>query len=195
MNLLPITDEHGQPLETPATPRSSAEPQGMQERVYHQRPPHRRHRSYSGDDLHLQSLDHEDEEPTPPPARDEVLDSGGGGSVAQEAADALRAAEEAAARASAQPEEVFEANDFSYENLLRLDYNRNRRGEGLELTKLLRLKTVVCRTGGSCSICLEDFDDGDRALLLPCKHRFHAQCVGHWFHEHRECPNCRHEVK
>ena len=94
----------------------------------------------------------------------------------QEAADALRAAEEAAARASAQPEEVFEANDFSYENLLRLDYNRNRRGEGLELTKLLRLKTVVCRTGGSCSICLEDFEGECVLVRLPCRHSFHEQC-------------------
>lgn len=118
--------------------------------------------------------------------------------VAQDAAAALAqmdAAEEQRLAEPPSPEAVFDTNDFSYENLLLLDYNRNRRGEGLELDKLLRIPSIVCAgRGEDCRVCLEVFDRGEKALLLPCKHRFHAQCVGKWFHSAKSCPVCRKDV-
>ena len=101
--------------------------------------------------------------------------------------------------------ERFVEGDMSYENLSRLDYNRDRTGEGLPLERLLRLRTVVLEAAAAegaaaaadfpeCSICLEKFKNGGRALRLSCSHLFHGKCVGKWFATHRDCPNCRRAV-
>ncbi|KAK9054877.1 hypothetical protein SSX86_025956 [Deinandra increscens subsp. villosa] len=43
-----------------------------------------------------------------------------------------------------------------------------------------------------CSICLEDFVDGQNVRVLPhCGHEFHVRCVDKWFESHSSCPNCR----
>ena len=138
--------------------------------------------------------------------------SGGGSGAAAESAQ--RALEAAVAAAAAAPppavEERFVPGDFSYENLLRLDHNRNRRGEGLALAELRRFRTVSfhtksgCGGGGAdnsgsglpeCSICLEAFEEGMPALQLPCKHSFHGECIGKWVMEHHCCPVCRHDLR
>eukprot|EP00877_Chromochloris_zofingiensis_P002401 jgi/Chrzof1/12161/Cz06g23110.t1 len=36
-------------------------------------------------------------------------------------------------------------------------------------------------SGSSCSICCEDYVSGDLVRVLPCKHRFHIECVDRWF--------------
>jgi len=33
----------------------------------------------------------------------------------------------------------------------------------------------------SCSICCEDYSEGDAMRVLPCKHQFHIECVDQWF--------------
>ncbi|KAF5839402.1 hypothetical protein DUNSADRAFT_973 [Dunaliella salina] len=33
----------------------------------------------------------------------------------------------------------------------------------------------------SCSICCEDYSEGDAMRVLPCKHQFHIECVDRWF--------------
>ncbi|OLN95776.1 putative RING finger protein P32A8.03c [Colletotrichum chlorophyti] len=42
-----------------------------------------------------------------------------------------------------------------------------------------------------CTICIDDFKEGDDATVLPCKHWFHDQCVVMWLKEHNTCPICR----
>ncbi|KAK1975826.1 hypothetical protein LZ30DRAFT_604778 [Colletotrichum cereale] len=42
-----------------------------------------------------------------------------------------------------------------------------------------------------CTICIDDFNEGDDATVLPCKHWFHDQCVVMWLKEHNTCPICR----
>ena len=37
-----------------------------------------------------------------------------------------------------------------------------------------------------CSICLE----GDADVLLPCGHRYHADCLDRWFETRQVCPTC-----
>lgn len=44
-----------------------------------------------------------------------------------------------------------------------------------------------------CSICLEEYEEGDKLIALPCGHRFHANCVTSWFRTSADmaCPLCR----
>lgn len=32
----------------------------------------------------------------------------------------------------------------------------------------------------NCSICLEEFEVGGEARVMPCKHRFHSACIENW---------------
>lgn len=53
-----------------------------------------------------------------------------------------------------------------------------------------------------CPICLEDVDDDDMLMHLPCKHAFHAQCAARWLTQtgmhglgkHQFCPLCFRKV-
>lgn len=42
-----------------------------------------------------------------------------------------------------------------------------------------------------CSICLCDFENGDRLRRLRCDHCFHADCVDPWMVSNATCPTCR----
>ncbi|KYB29091.1 Protein goliath-like Protein [Tribolium castaneum] len=42
-----------------------------------------------------------------------------------------------------------------------------------------------------CVICCEPLPEGDGGIILPCKHKFHDQCITRWFKENRSCPVCR----
>ncbi|XP_075664349.1 E3 ubiquitin-protein ligase SIRP1-like [Castanea sativa] len=43
----------------------------------------------------------------------------------------------------------------------------------------------------NCSICLEEFEVGSEARVMPCKHRFHSSCIENWLRVRRTCPLCR----
>lgn len=44
----------------------------------------------------------------------------------------------------------------------------------------------------SCSICIDDFVDGDILRQLPCDHFFHAKCIDPWLtKKHAVCPLCK----
>jgi len=44
----------------------------------------------------------------------------------------------------------------------------------------------------SCAICLDDFVEGARIKVLPCKHGFHATCIDPWLNERSDlCPICK----
>lgn len=44
---------------------------------------------------------------------------------------------------------------------------------------------------GECTICIDEMNLGDEAIVLPCKHWFHEECVVLWLKEHNTCPICR----
>ncbi|CAO2207883.1 unnamed protein product [Urochloa humidicola] len=48
--------------------------------------------------------------------------------------------------------------------------------------------------GDSCPVCLEDYAPGERAREMPCRHRFHANCIVPWLEMHSSCPVCRFEL-
>jgi len=46
----------------------------------------------------------------------------------------------------------------------------------------------------SCSVCWEDFTEGEEVKLLECGHCFHAPCIIPWLELHGTCPVCRKEL-
>ena len=46
-----------------------------------------------------------------------------------------------------------------------------------------------------CAICQVEFEEGEDALLLPCKHLFHADCIDIWLADNKCCPVCKQEIE
>ena len=43
----------------------------------------------------------------------------------------------------------------------------------------------------TCVICLQDFNNGEKATILPCFHIFHTECIKNWFENENTCPICK----
>ncbi|XP_029127697.1 probable E3 ubiquitin-protein ligase ATL45 [Cajanus cajan] len=46
--------------------------------------------------------------------------------------------------------------------------------------------------GGTCAVCLGDFEEGEELRTLPeCMHCFHVACIDTWLSNNSSCPICR----
>ncbi|OAY41965.1 E3 ubiquitin-protein ligase SIRP1 [Manihot esculenta] len=56
------------------------------------------------------------------------------------------------------------------------------------------MPTVAVEQSFVCSICLEELNVGDEAKEMPCKHKFHSECILPWLEIHSSCPVCRFQM-
>ena len=42
----------------------------------------------------------------------------------------------------------------------------------------------------ACAICLCEIESDEEVIALPCRHSYHAQCVGDWLQRSPTCPSC-----
>ena len=47
---------------------------------------------------------------------------------------------------------------------------------------------------GECAVCLEEWKIGEMAKEMPCKHKFHPNCIVKWLEIHGSCPVCRYQM-
>ncbi|KAL6526802.1 E3 ubiquitin-protein ligase sdir1 [Orobanche gracilis] len=53
---------------------------------------------------------------------------------------------------------------------------------------------VGSKTSGddlTCSVCLEQVNDGELIRSLPCLHQFHVNCIDPWLRQQGTCPVCK----
>mmetsp|Transcript_25690 Transcript_25690/g.42138 ORF Transcript_25690/g.42138 Transcript_25690/m.42138 type:complete len:345 (-) Transcript_25690:122-1156(-) len=46
-----------------------------------------------------------------------------------------------------------------------------------------------------CSICLCEYEDGDKLISLPCNHIFHDDCISSWTNNNTRCPLCNFDLE
>jgi hypothetical protein len=47
----------------------------------------------------------------------------------------------------------------------------------------------------NCIICLDDFEQNDILVYLPCFHYFHKDCIFRWIKRNAICPFCHLDIK
>ena len=65
----------------------------------------------------------------------------------------------------------------------------------IEDEKETAMKSDEITDYGTCGICLEDYQQGDRKKRLSCPHSFHKECIDRWLKEVSSCPICKKDVE
>ncbi|KAI7836347.1 hypothetical protein COHA_009770 [Chlorella ohadii] len=47
---------------------------------------------------------------------------------------------------------------------------------------------ALARAGEPCSVCHDEYREGEEVLELPCGHNYHADCLLPWLETHNTCP-------
>ena len=76
--------------------------------------------------------------------------------------------------------------------------NYRRKLGGASVNEITRLPKFVYKpsekhsgTSKSCTVCMEDYKEGDSLRSLPCLHQFHANCIDEWLGYKSTCPVCK----
>ena len=44
--------------------------------------------------------------------------------------------------------------------------------------------------GYECLICLDEFNQGQKIIMIKCGHIYHKNCIDKWFLKKKTCPLC-----
>ncbi|XP_030836317.1 E3 ubiquitin-protein ligase ZSWIM2 [Strongylocentrotus purpuratus] len=86
--------------------------------------------------------------------------------------------------------------DEDYDTLLQLDNAASNQMSNVpeHVVKSFHVETVrdgsnLLSLGTQCRVCLRAYAMGQLVKKLPCRHKFHAECIDQWLlHEHPTCP-------
>ena len=89
-----------------------------------------------------------------------------------------------------------EITDHDYDMLLQLDNQDATVPSNLSESTVrsfpverIRHNSSLLAPGQQCRICLRGYEEGQFARRLPCRHKFHRDCVDNWLlHQHATCP-------
>lgn len=88
-----------------------------------------------------------------------------------------------------------EEEEYTYEELLELGDRIGKVCQGYSEDQISTIKTVPAPCSQNCSICLTLFEKNESAALLsPCEHLYHPECIKSWLLEHKTCPLCLQEI-
>ena len=87
-------------------------------------------------------------------------------------------------------------NNSSGSNNISSNFRRKLGGASVsEITRLPKFVYVPSAkhtgTSKSCTVCMEDYKEGDSLRTLPCLHQFHANCIDEWLGYKSSCPVCK----
>ncbi|CAN6481384.1 unnamed protein product [Victoria cruziana] len=92
-------------------------------------------------------------------------------------------------------------DELSYEELLALGEAVGSQSKGLSADMIASLPSSIFKSSDSrngtseqCVICRLDYDEGDRVIILSCKHTYHSECINNWLQINKVCPVCNVEV-
>jgi len=66
--------------------------------------------------------------------------------------------------------------------------------ENIQQIPTVKITKKEMEKSQSCSVCWEDFTEGEEVKLLECQHCFHEGCIVPWLELHGTCPVCRKEL-
>eukprot|EP00831_Metopus_contortus_P010809 TRINITY_DN1423_c0_g1_i3.p1 TRINITY_DN1423_c0_g1~~TRINITY_DN1423_c0_g1_i3.p1 ORF type:complete len:228 (+),score=31.74 TRINITY_DN1423_c0_g1_i3:216-899(+) len=89
-------------------------------------------------------------------------------------------------------------SNMTYEQLLELENRIGKVEIGLDkkhFDRLTRMKYIKSKAIKSCPIDLQDFEEGEEIIILPCGHSFHEECLKGHFNTKKKCPVCLFDIE
>ena len=74
--------------------------------------------------------------------------------------------------------------------------NKGLDDETIENYPVSKIKNIndLSENKKKCLICLDEFKNGQKSIVLPCTHLFHSECIKKWMKKENFCPLCKNKI-